>query len=239
MAGRARRRHREHRPRGARDHLGNPKDWKRYLARLLSPERARWQKPQKVVAALGLRAGQTACEIGTGPGYFAFRLARAVGPRGHVFAVDAEPRMLALLAARLAGSRRKNITPVVGLPGDPLLPPRACDLVLLVNAYHHLRDGPRYLDRLRRALRPGGRIVNIDFDRRETPVGPPLEHRVGRERFEREARRAGLEPVGELDFLPYQYAVVLEPRNRKASHRRAIRSRQRREPPGPPASSSR
>lgn len=239
MAGRARGRPRPRRPDGPRNHLGNPKDWKRYLARLLSPERARWQKPQKVMAALGLRPGQTACEIGTGPGYFAFRLALAVGPRGHVYAVDAEPRMLALLAARLAGSRWRNVTPVVGLPDDPLLPPGACDLVLLVNAYHHLRDGPGYLARLRRALRPGGRIVNIDFDRRPTPVGPPLEHRVARERFVREARRVGLRPVGGLDFLPYQYAVILEARDRGASPRRAVRSGEPLESPAPRVSSSR
>lgn len=221
MAGRAR--EPDRRSRVLRDHLGNPKDWKRYLQRLLSPERARWQRPQKVVAALGLRPGQTVAELGTGPGYFAFRLARAVGPAGHVYAVDAEPRMLALLTTRLAGSRWRNITPVLGLPHDPLLPPGACDLILLVNAYHHLRDGPGYLRRLRRALRPRGRLVNIDFDRRQTPVGPPLEHRVAREEFLRQARRAGWRPVKAFDFLPYQYGIVLGLRRNRAPGRRPPR----------------
>ncbi|MBI4609257.1 MAG: methyltransferase domain-containing protein [Candidatus Rokubacteria bacterium] len=192
-----------------RDRLGNPKDWKRYLRRLLGPDRARWQRPEKVVRALGLRPGQSACEIGTGPGYFAFRLARAVGPGGHVYAVDAEPRMLGLLSARLRRARRKNITPVLGLPENPLLPPRACDLIILVNTYHHFRDGPGYLRRLVRGLRPGGRIVNIDFHRRPTPAGPPVEHRVAREDFIRDAGRAGLRLAAELGFLPYQYVLVL------------------------------
>lgn len=195
-----------------RDRLGNPKDWRRYLRRLLSPDRVRWQKPAKVVKALGLGPGQIACEIGTGPGYFAFRLARAVGPRGHVYAVDAEPRMLDLLSARLRRSRRRNITPILSLPDDPLLPPRACDLILMVNTYHHLRDGPAYLRRLARALRPGGRIVNIDFHRRPTPVGPPVEHRVAREAFIRDAKRARLRLLAELELLPYQYVLVLKPR---------------------------
>ncbi len=96
-----------------------------------------------MVKALGLRPGQIACEIGTGPGYFAFRLARAVGPRGHVYAVDAEPRMLDLLSARLRRSRRRNITPILSLPDDPLLPPRACDLSAaaggVAGARNHLR----------------------------------------------------------------------------------------------------
>lgn len=120
--------------------------------------------------------------------------------------------MLALLSLRLRRSRRRNITPVLSLPNDPLLPRRACDLILMVNTYHHLADGPAYLRRLARALRAGGRIVNIDFHRRETPVGPPVEHRVAREAFLRDARRAGLKPASEFDLLPYQYFLVLKAR---------------------------
>ncbi len=195
-----------------RDALGNPRDWKRYLARLRAPERMAWQQPREVVKALGLRPGQTAGEIGAGPGYFAFRLARAVGPRGHVYAADAEPRMLALLGRRLRAARQRNITPVLSLPGDPLLPPRSCDLILMVNTYHHLKDGSRYLRRLIRSLRPGGRLANIDFHRRETPVGPPVQHRVSREAFLASARRAGLMLAREVETLPYQYFLILRPR---------------------------
>jgi ubiquinone/menaquinone biosynthesis C-methylase UbiE len=201
--------HGRHRSSVVRDGLGNPRDWKRYLARLLAPDRAPWQRPRDVVRALGLRPGQIVGEIGAGPGYFAFRLAHAVGGQGHVYAADAEPRMLALLGARLRRSRRRNITPVLSLPNDPLLPRRACDLILMVNTYHHVPDGPAYLRRLARALRPAGRIVNIDFHRRETPVGPPVEHRVSREAFLQDARRAGLKPAAELALLPYQYFVVV------------------------------
>jgi SAM-dependent methyltransferase len=85
----------------------------------------------------------------------------------------------------------------------------------VVNTYHHFPGGPRYLRRLARLLRPGGRLVNVDFHRRETPVGPPVERRIAREVFLREARRAGLRLVRELTFLPYQYGLVL---------RRAMRS---------------
>ena len=197
---------------GHRDRHGNPEDLAAYLARLESPERDQWQQPDRVVRALGLRRGQTACELGAGPGYFAFRLARAVGPRGHVFAVDAEPRMLEVLAARVRERKAPNITPVLGLDEDPLLPPRSCDLILVVNTYHHFPDGPAFLRRLARSLRRGGRIANVDFHRRETPVGPPVEQRVAREDFLRDARRAGLRPMAEPDFLPYQYFVLLRVR---------------------------
>ena len=181
-----------------------------------APDRGRWQRPARVVRALGLRRGQTACEIGAGSGYFALRLARAVGPRGRVFAVEAEPRILEVLGRRVQRARARNVTPVLARDDDPLLPAACCDLALLVNTYHHFADGPAYLRKLARALRPGGRIVTVDFHRKRTPVGPPVEHRVSRDAFLADARRAGLVPVAELDLLPYQYFVVLQPRRRRA-----------------------
>jgi len=193
---------------------GNPRDFQLMLGRLEDPVRARWQRPARLVRALGLRRGQTVAEIGAGSGYLVRRLARAVGPRGRVYAVDAEPRMLPVLVERLRRARIVNVTPVLGRDDDPLLPDRSCDLVLVVNTYHHFPGGPRYLRRLARLLRAGGRLVNVDFQRRETPVGPPLERRIARETFLRDARRAGLRLVSEPAFLPYQYCLVLRPASR-------------------------
>ena len=189
---------------------GNPADLDAYIARMEEPERATWQKPDEVVAALQLKPGQTACDIGAGPGYFAIRLARAVGESGQVFGVEVEPRMLEALRKRLETAHVRNLTPVLSLAGDPLLPPNACDLILIVDTYHHFPDGPGYLRRLVRSLRPGGKIVNIDFHKRELPLGPPVEHKVSREAFLKDAEEAGLKPVAEPGFLPYQYFLVLQ-----------------------------
>jgi ubiquinone/menaquinone biosynthesis C-methylase UbiE len=175
------------------------------------PSRAVWQKPDEVVRALGLRPGQAACDVGAGPGYFSLRLARAVGKAGHVYAVDVEPRILAVLRDRVRSSKARNVTPVLSLPDDALLPAASCDLILIVDTYHHFPDGPEYLRRLMRALRPGGRIANVDFHKRELPVGPPPEHKVAREAFLANAAAAGLRLVQEHTFLPYQYFVVLDP----------------------------
>ena len=195
-----------------RDRHGNPDDLDAYAAHLEAPARAAWQKPDQVVAALGLRTGQTACDVGAGPGYFSLRLARVVGPAGRVFAVDVEPKLLAILRERVAGARLRNVTPVLALFDDPLLPSGACDVVLIVDTYHHFNDGPAYLRGLRRALRPGGRIVNIDYQKRATPVGPPIGHRIARDEFLRDAQAAGLALASEPKFLPYQYFLVLKPR---------------------------
>src|SRR5262245_7391520 len=137
---------------------GNPTDLEGYIARLADPARDAWQKPDEVVKALALRPGQTACDIGSGPGYFSLRLAAA---QGRVYAVDVEPSILGALQQRLDAARVKNVTPVLGLGDDPLLPSALCDLILIVDTYHHFPDGPAYLKRLVQSLRPGGRLVNI------------------------------------------------------------------------------
>src|SRR5579859_1656264 len=170
---------------------GNPDDLDAYIARMEEPERAQWQKPDEVVAALELKAGQVACDIGAGPGYFSLRLARAVGDAGRVFAVDVEPRILEALRKRIEASGARNVTPVLSLADDALLPAGACDLILIVDTWHHFPDGPAYLRRLSRSLRPGGRLVNIDFHKRELPVGPPVDHKISREAFIRDAQSAG------------------------------------------------
>jgi ubiquinone/menaquinone biosynthesis C-methylase UbiE len=194
----------------ARDRHGNPEDFDAYLAKLDDPERATWQKPDEVVAALGLRPGDVACDVGVGPGHFALRMARAVGPAGRVHAVDVDPRMIALLERRAREERISNVRPLLVPDGVPL-PPEPCDVVLLVNVFHHLADGPGTLRALGTRLRPGGRIVNVDFHQGELPVGPPPDQKVSREEFLGAARRAGLSVEREETLLPHQYLVVLRP----------------------------
>jgi ubiquinone/menaquinone biosynthesis C-methylase UbiE len=185
---------------------GNPADLRRLMRRQLATTRARWQRPDRVLRALGVRRGTVVADIGSGPGYFTTRLARAVGARGRVYAVDPEPEVLQVLVKRLNGAQ--NVTPVLSRDDDPLLPPASCDLALFVNAYHHVADGPAFVRRLARCLKPGGRLAAIDWAYRETPVGPPMHRRIPPDRLLRIGRRAGLRPVARHEFLPYQYFLV-------------------------------
>ena len=193
------------------DRHRNPADFERYLAKLEGPDREAWQKPDRLIAALGLRPGDVACEVGAGPGYLALRMARAVGARGVVHAIDVEPRMIEALRRRAREAGMKNIRAILAMPGRGALPPRRCHLILIVNTFHHFPDGAAYLRGLASRLVPGGRIVVVDFHRRELPVGPPLEHKVSRADFLAVAREAGLERIRERRFLPYQYFVELAP----------------------------
>lgn len=187
----------------AHGNFGNPKDLALYLDKLEGKDRADWQKPDAVLKALKLKKDDVVADIGAGPGYFALRVAKKVE---HVWAVEAEPHIFKVLGERAA--KVKNLAPVLGLAGDSRLGPACADLVLIIDTYHHLEGGPRYLQKLARVLRPGGRIVNIDFHAVDLPVGPK-HNKIPREDFLRDAQRAGLKLIGEHTFLPYQYFLEL------------------------------
>jgi SAM-dependent methyltransferase len=192
---------------------GNPEDVDAYVAKMLDPDRDGWQRPDALLAALGVRPGLRVCEIGAGPGYFTARLSRAVGTSGRVTAVEVAPEILARLREQVESLG--NVEVVHGDDRDPRLDPAArFDLVLVVNTFHHFPDGADYLARLREHLALGGRLVNVDFHPGELPVGPPPEHKVPKESFVAAARSAGLEVTGEETFLPYQYVLVLAPGRR-------------------------
>ncbi len=192
------------------DRHGNPEDLERYLARLEDPERIAWQKPDEVVAALALRPGAVACDLGAGPGVFAIRLGRAVGPEGRVHAIDVEPRMIELLERRAREAGVANVHPIRAAGGgEAELPPEPCDVILTVNTFHHFRDAPGTLRRLATRLTASGRLAVVDFHAGELPVGPPPDRKISREDFLAAAAAAGLEVADEKTFLPYQYFVLL------------------------------
>jgi len=191
------------------DHYGNPKDLAAYLTRLEGPERSKWQKPDAVVRALEVRPGQTIAEIGAGPGYFTLRIAKAVGKKGRILAAEVEPKMIALLRDRLARKKVTNVTPILGLPNDPLFPEGLADQILIINTFHHFPSGVAYLRGLKRFLKPKGRLINIDFHARELQVGPPVGEKISREAFINMAGKAGYAVVSEHSFLAYQYFLVL------------------------------
>jgi ubiquinone/menaquinone biosynthesis C-methylase UbiE len=185
-----------------------PEELKGALKRQLAPRRAKWQKPAAVVRALGLRRGQVIAEVGSGPGYFTPRLARAVGPSGHVYALDPEPAVLDVMRKRIKKAGVRNVTPVLSRDDDPLLPNGRCDLAVIINVYHHMHGGPAFLRRLVSRLPRGARVINVDWDEK-SEFGPPPKRRVPRARFLRDAKRAGLKLVSERAFLPHQYFLVL------------------------------
>lgn len=169
------------------------------------PARDEWQKPAEVIRALGLAPDATVADIGAGTGYFAVRLSPAV-PRGRVYAVDVETEMVKYLALRAAAQGLANVIAVRGSPDDPRLPGKV-DLALLVDVYHHIEDREFYFSKLRGMLKPGGRLVVIDF-KADSPQGPPAAARIAPGIVKTELDRAGFLVAEEHDFLPHQYFLV-------------------------------
>jgi SAM-dependent methyltransferase len=185
-----------------------PEELKGALKRQLAPRRAKWQRPAAVVKALRLRRGQVIAEVGSGPGYFTARLARAVGPSGHVYALDPEAAVLDVMRKRIRKAGVRNVTPVLSRDDDPLLPDGRCELAVIINVYHHMHGGAAFLRRLVSRLARGARVINVDWNE-DSEFGPPPGRRVPRARFLRDARRAGLKLVAERSFLPHQYFLEL------------------------------
>ena len=179
-----------------------------YIAMLEDPERDAYQKPAEVVAALQLKPGEVVADIGSGSGYFALRLAQAVGPTGRVYAVDVSPDMIVHLNRRVRDAAIPNVQTILAAPDDPLLPDRSVDLFFICNTWHHIEDQPKYLTLMKRMLRPGGQVVMLDFQKRELPVGPPLAMKIAREDLVKQMEGSGFRLTAEHSFLPYQYFLV-------------------------------
>ena len=175
------------------------------------PSRAAWQKPDEIVAALELKPGMVAADLGAGTGYFTAALSRAVGEKGVVLSIDPEPQMVEYLGKRAHREGLTNVVPVLALYEDPFLPPGRVDRVLIVDTYHHIDDRQAYFHRLGKNLAPGGRVAIVDFHKRPLPVGPPPEAKLEREVVVAEMQKAGFRLAAEPTFLPYQYFLVFEP----------------------------
>lgn len=173
------------------------------------PARDAWQKPAEVIAALRFAPDAVVADIGSGTGYFAVRLARAL-PRGRVYGVDVEPDMVRFLDARAARENLGNLSSLAGGEEGPNLP-APVDLALIVDTYHHIPRRSRYFEQLKSALRAGGRVAIIDF-KLDSPTGPPAKHRIAPGQVKVEMERAGYRLQEEPGFLPYQYFLVFTPR---------------------------
>lgn len=189
------------------DHrFNNPKE----LAKNFDdPARDAWQMPDRVIAALDLKPGQSVADIGAGTGYFSVRLAKsAAAPK--VYAVDIEASMVSYLKDRAAKEHLHNVTAVQAAADTPNLP-EPVDVVLIVDTYHHIGAREAYFRKLAQSLKPGGRVAIVDF-RPDSPEGPPKEFRFQPEQIESEMAKAGYAVAAKHDFLPRQHFLVFQPK---------------------------
>jgi Methylase involved in ubiquinone/menaquinone biosynthesis len=188
-------------------HLRPFEDTAKYIAFLERPDRAAWQKPDAVVAALGLSGKETIVDIGAGSGYFSFRLARAV-PEGKVIALDVEPEMIRHIHHKAMTEGVPNLQVALAKPDDPGVPAQA-DLVFMCDVLHHIQDRPAWLAKLASQMRKGARLVLLEFKQGKLPEGPPESVKLSRAQVVTLATSAGLVLDSETpDLLPYQTFLV-------------------------------
>lgn len=180
-------------------------DVERYAKSFDDPKRDAWQMPDRVIAALGLKPGDSVADIGAGTGYFTMRLAKsATAPK--VFASDIEPNMVRHLQHRATSEGLKNVTAVQAKADSPNLP-EAVAVVLIVDTFHHIPNRVAYFTALKTSLKPGGRVAIVDF-RKGSPEGPPEAFKFTPDEISAEMAKAGYALQTSHDFLPRQMFLV-------------------------------
>jgi arsenite methyltransferase len=198
--------------RDRREMHGLHNDPKAYIGSLEDPKRDAYQKPHEVLTALDPKPGEIMADIGAGSGYFTFPLARHVGERGKVYAIDVSPDMILHINRRIRDLGVTNVVSILADPDDPLLPDQSVNRFFFCDSWHHIENQAKYLALMKRMLRPRGEIVMIDFHKKELPVGPPLRTKIARADLIMQMGNNGFRLTKEHTFLPYQYFLVFAPK---------------------------
>ena len=171
-------------------------------------EREREEDPDLGLRLLKIAKGSSVGDVGAGSGYMSLRLARLVGAEGKVYAVDVQPGMLQLLQQNAAKAKVMNLVPVLGAFDDPKLPAGALDLIIMVDVYHEFSQPQKMLQRMREALKPGGRLALFEY-RAEDPDVPILPlHKMTKKQVKTEVELEGFTQTRVFDDLPWQHLIV-------------------------------
>ena len=193
----------------------------RRFAPVMSAEGADWldrserhseEEPDRALDLLAIPKGAAVADVGAGSGYMTVKLSTRVGPTGKVYATDIQPEMLRLLGRRLTIEQVTNVTLVQGAVDDPRLPQSAVDLELLVDVYHEFSAPQAMLRHLRDALKPGGRLVLLEYRKEDPsiPIRPEHKMSVAEAKLEIEAEGYALSRIDES--LPRQHVLVFTKR---------------------------
>jgi ubiquinone/menaquinone biosynthesis C-methylase UbiE len=180
----------------------NGADW------LVRPERESDERPDQALDAIGVERGSTVADIGAGVGYFTWRLAARVGAGGVVYGEDIQQRMLDQLVKNASARHLTNVRAVLGTVEDPKLPSNSIDLVLLADVYHEFSEPEKMLDRIRDSLKPGGRIVFLEYRAEDPNVPIRPEHKMTVSQVRAEVQPEGYRFDKTIEVLPQQHIII-------------------------------
>lgn len=166
-------------------------------------------KPYEILQTLALKQGQNIADIGAGGGYFSLRFADAVGRKGRVYAVDTNAEFLEFIENGAEEKGLNNVKTILVTENDLPLPERSLDLVFMRNVYHHLTNRVEYVRKLKRVLKPEGKIAIIEYKRSGFfSFHRIFGHYVPKETIVEEMNEAGYRLKEDLDFLPEQSFTI-------------------------------
>ena len=178
---------------------------------LIRESRQRQEDCKTLLRVLGVKPGQTVCDMGCGNGFYALPMAEKVGPKGKVLAVDIQKQMLSLLKLRAKKEGLMDrVELILGTVSDPKLPTNAVDLILLVDVYHEISYPVEMLVAMRKSLRPGGRIALVEFRTEDPNVPIKRLHKMTKRQMLREMIPNGFRLVDQFDGLPWQHLMFFE-----------------------------
>jgi ubiquinone/menaquinone biosynthesis C-methylase UbiE len=174
------------------------------------PEREKEEHTSKLLPPLKIKPGDVVADIGAGSGYYTFRLAELVGAKGKVHAVDIQPEMLDLIRERARARKLPQVAPVRGTETDPKLPAESVDLILMVDVYHEFSHPWEMTAALVKALKPGGRLVFVEFRLEDPKVPIKLVHKMSEKQVKKEMAAHAVRWTKTSDVLPWQHIIVFE-----------------------------
>ena len=172
------------------------------------PEREVEERTDDLVTSLEIRGGARVADLGAGTGYFTWRLAREVGPEGRVLAVDIQPSMLELTAQAVRQHGLQNVDYVLATARDAKLPAASLDMVFIAYSYHEFADPETTMEAVRRSLKPGGRLVVVEYAKENTLAPASPLHKMSFDELRSEIEPMGFDLDRILDFLPMQHGLI-------------------------------
>ena len=172
------------------------------------PERDAEERSDLLVKSLEIREGARVADIGAGTGYFTWRLAQHAGVTGNVTAVDIQPSMLERSAATVKQHGLANVDYVLGTETDPRLKAGSLDLVFIAYSYHEFSQPETIMDAVRRSLKPGGRLVIVEYAKESNLAPASTLHKMSFDEIRSEIEPIGFDLERILDFLPMQHGLI-------------------------------
>ena len=173
------------------------------------PERERQERTDLLIAGLSLSDAFVVADMGAGTGYFTFPVAQRV-PRGKVFSVDIQPEMLARVERRKALENVANVETVLGEEDDPKLPAKEIDLAFIVDADHEFSFPREMGERLKESLKPGGRLVLVEYRAEDRRVPIKRLHKMSELQVKQEMAAIGLDWIKTESYLPQQHVLIFQ-----------------------------